>query len=299
MQLTKDKQILIVGLGLLGGSYAEGLTESGYTVGAIDISDESIKTALSRGIIAHGETTVNSSYVGQFDLIILALYPEAAVQWMRDYQHLLKPNAIITDVTGVKCPVLYPIQSFLREDLEMIGAHPMAGKERSGVTFADAKMLRGANYIITPTSKNTEYAITLCRELGEALGFGTITCLSPEEHDEMIGFLSQLTHCIAVSLMTSRDTASFVDYSGDSFRDLTRIAKINEDMLDSIINLATQWEMDMIDPLSVDGCDKNYSYPERERNELADKFVGEITGKWKDDILVPDLDDLNDRLNLQ
>ena len=230
MQLTKDKQILIVGLGLLGGSYAEGLTESGYTVGAIDISDESIKTALSRGIIAHGETTVNSSYVGQFDLIILALYPEAAVQWMRDYQHLLKPNAIITDVTGVKCPVLYPIQSFLREDLEMIGAHPMAGKERSGVTFADAKMLRGANYIITPTSKNTEYAITLCRELGEALGFGTITCLSPEEHDEMIGFLSQLTHCIAVSLMTSRDTASFVDYSGDSFRDLTRIAKINEDM---------------------------------------------------------------------
>ena len=230
MQLTKDKQILIVGLGLLGGSYAEGLTELGYTVGAIDVSRESIELALSRGIIAHGEVTVHPSYVGQFDIVILALYPEGAVQWMRDYQHLLKPNAIITDVTGVKCPVLYPIQSFLREDLEMIGAHPMAGKERSGVTFADAKMLRGANYIITPTSKNTEYAITLCRELGEALGFGTITCLSPEEHDEMIGFLSQLTHCIAVSLMTSRDTASFVDYSGDSFRDLTRIAKINEDM---------------------------------------------------------------------
>lgn len=83
------------------------------------------------------------------------------------------------------------------------------------------------------------------------------------------------------------------------FPELNIVSKINEDMLDNIINLATQWEMDMIDPLSVDGCDKNYSYPERERNELADKFVGEITGKWKDDILVPDLDDLNDRLNLQ
>ena len=113
MQLTKDKQILIVGLGLLGGSYAEGLTESGYTVGAIDISGDSIETALSRGIIAHGETTVNPSYVGQFDLIILALYPEAAVEWVRSFQHYLKPNAIITDVTGVKCPVIYPIQDLL------------------------------------------------------------------------------------------------------------------------------------------------------------------------------------------
>lgn len=82
------------------------------------------------------------------------------------------------------------------------------------------------------------------------------------------------------------------------FPELNIVVPINAAMLDSIIDLATQWEIDMIDPLSADGCDKNYIYPERERNELADKFVGEITGKWKDNVLVPDFDDLNKRLGL-
>jgi prephenate dehydrogenase len=91
-------------------------------------------------------------------------------------------------------------------------------------------MFKGANYIITPTSENSEDAILLAKELGEVLEFKSISILTPEEHDEMIGFLSQLTHCIAVALMTCKDSRYLVDYTGDSFRDLTRIAKINENM---------------------------------------------------------------------
>ena len=91
-------------------------------------------------------------------------------------------------------------------------------------------MFKGANYIITPTSENSEYAVELAKELGEILEFNSISVLTPEEHDEMIGFLSQLTHCIAVALMTCKDSRYLVDYTGDSFRDLTRIAKINENM---------------------------------------------------------------------
>ena len=228
--LPLQNKILLVGIGLLGGSYAMALTKAGYEVGAIDLSQESIDYALDRGMIAHGEREVREEYVSQFDLIIFALYPTDVVEWVKNYQNFIKPGALLTDVTGVKSTVVYPIQKILRPDLEFVGAHPMAGKEVSGVTYANPQMFLGANYIVTPTNKNTEEAIALCEDIGKLLGFGRITRLSPEEHDQMNGYLSQLTHCIAVSLMTARDTESLVDYSGDSFRDLTRIAKINDAM---------------------------------------------------------------------
>ena len=106
----------------------------------------------------------------------------------------------------------------------------MAGRERSGVEFADPAVFRGANYIVTPTEKNTREAIETCKELGRILGFARISELSPERHDEMIAFLSQLTHVIAVTLMTCNSTPDMEKYTGDSFRDLTRIAKINDAM---------------------------------------------------------------------
>jgi prephenate dehydrogenase len=106
----------------------------------------------------------------------------------------------------------------------------MAGREVYGVENNDPEMFKGANYIITPTSENTNEAIEIDKSIGEVLEFRTVAILTPEEHDEMIGFLSQLTHCIAVALMTCKDSTNLVDYTGDSFRDLTRIAKINENM---------------------------------------------------------------------
>lgn len=230
MKLDKTKKILIVGLGLIGGSYAEALTDAGYEVGALDLNERSIDYALEHGMIAHGRSSVDSDYVGEFDVLVFALYPHTFVEWIENYQSYIKPGAVITDVTGVKCSIVYRIQKVLREDVEYIGAHPMAGREVYGVENAKKEIFLGANYIVTPTSRNTEEAIVLAEELGRVIGFGSISRLSPEEHDEMIGFLSQLTHCIAVSLMTCKESESLVRYTGDSFRDLTRIAKINENM---------------------------------------------------------------------
>ena len=98
-------------------------------------------------------------------------------------------------------------------------------------------MFKGANYIVTPTAKNTEYAIETCKAIGEMLGFASISVISPQKHDRMIAFLSQLTHCIAVALMTCNDDANLCRYTGDSFRDLTRIARINEDMWSELFML--------------------------------------------------------------
>ncbi len=230
MKLDKTKKILIVGLGLIGGSYAEALTDAGYEVGAIDLNESSIDYALEHGMIAHGRSSVDADYVLEFDVLVFALYPHTFVEWIEKYQSYIKPGAVITDVTGVKCSIVYKIQEVLRDDVEYIGAHPMAGREVYGVENAKKEIFLGANYIVTPTSRNTEDAIVLAEELGRVIGFGSISRLSPEEHDEMIGFLSQLTHCIAVSLMTCKESESLVRYTGDSFRDLTRIAKINENM---------------------------------------------------------------------
>ncbi len=228
--LDKGCRVLIVGLGLIGGSYARALTSKGYTVTAIDTDADTVDYALKEGIVVAADTKADPEFVGKADLVVFALYPQRFIQWITEYQHLLRPNCIITDVTGVKSCVVNELQGVLRPDVEFIAAHPMAGREVSGVQNSRVDLFEGANYIVVPTENNTPTAIDTCRELGETLGFSRISVLSPEEHDEIIGFVSQLTHCIAVSLMTCSDCAHLVDYTGDSFRDLTRIARINDKM---------------------------------------------------------------------
>lgn len=230
MKLNKDMKILIVGLGLIGGSYAEVLSKKGYEVGAIDQKQEAIDFALHKGYIASGKTSVDKDYVGRFDIVVFALYPHAFVEWIEKYQNCLKSGAIVTDVTGVKGGVVCDVQNALRKDVEFIAAHPMAGRECSGVENAKAEIFEGANYIVVPTEKNTQEAIELCKDLGRELGFKHISELSVKQHDETVGFLSHLTHCIAVSLMVCKESGHLADYTGDSFRDLTRIAKINDEM---------------------------------------------------------------------
>lgn len=226
--MIKDKKFLIVGLGLLGGSIALGLKKWKHEVYAIDIDQETIDYALNHQIIDEGSTSIDPNLINKADVIISGLYPTLIVDWMKDNQQYFKPNTLITDVTGVKRNVVESIQSILREDCEFIGSHPMAGKEVKGVQYADPTIFLPANLILTPTEKNTQDAIDFMYEFGKELRFNNICELSVQEHDEMIGYLSQLTHVIAVSLMNANDSKDLVKYTGDSFRDLTRIAKIND-----------------------------------------------------------------------
>lgn len=284
MNLSSETKILIVGLGQLGGGYAQALSEKGFEVGAIDIDTSSIEYAAEKKWISHGMTTVDYEYIAQFDLIISALYPNTFIQWIKENQRSLKSGALITDVTGIKTAVVYPIQEILRGDVEFIAAHPMAGRETSGVRSANKDVFSGANYIVTPTEKNTADAIEACKALGKLLGFGCISVLSPEEHDDIIGFLSQLTHCIAVSLMMCSDNEKLVDYTGDSFRDLTRIAKINDEMWSELFITNREkllGEMDRFSEnfsklrSSIEKCDKealrNYMKLSTERRKKFDK----------------------------
>lgn len=247
MTLDKNSKILIVGLGLIGGSYAMALSRKGYAVTAITKEQEDIDYALDAGIIKSGSVTVDKTVVSGADIIVFALYPHIFAEWMKNYGAYISAGTLVTDVTGVKGAIIDKINSYVPEGAEFIAAHPMAGKEVYGVRNADDSIFLDANFIIVPTRENTPAAIEKCKALGEALGFKRISYLNPAQHDEMIAFLSQLTHCIAVSLMCANGDPNLVSYTGDSFRDLTRIANINDEIWCELFLLnkgALLYEMD-------------------------------------------------------
>ncbi len=219
--------ILIVGLGLIGGSYAKGLTKKGYNVYGLDKNIDTLNLAFSEQVIVNTDNNLET-FIKNIDTVILCLYPDDNINWIKENQELLINDTLITDVTGVKGKIVNEVKKILRKDLCFIPSHPMAGKEKSGYQFSDEKIFKDANFIITPYEETPK--VNELVQLAEDLEFGNIEILSVEEHDDIVGFLSHLTHIIACSLMQTHETDSFIRYTGDSFRDLTRIAKINENL---------------------------------------------------------------------
>ncbi|WP_298730308.1 prephenate dehydrogenase [uncultured Subdoligranulum sp.] len=228
--LDKSKTYLIVGLGLLGGKYAQVLSQKGYRVTGITHSPATLDYAVRHSYIQAGKTEDFADLVTEADCVIFGLYPTVLLEWVKSYGSLLRPGTMVTDVSGVKRGVVEPIQELLPDGVEFIASHPMAGRETSGIAHSAEVDFAPANFIITPTARNTQAGIDWCRTLAETLGFRRISELSPAEHDHMIGYVSQLCHAIAVSLMCASDNSELACYTGDSFRDLTRIARINDKM---------------------------------------------------------------------
>ena len=229
--MDRSKTFLIVGLGLLGGKYAQVLSGKGYRVLGIDTDPDAVAYARRRDYIVEGLAGGDPApLLAQADYVIFGLYPTALLQWVEACGHLLRPGTLVTDVSGVKRGVVEPVQDRLPQGVEFIASHPMAGRETSGIIHSAEVDFAPANFIITPTARNTPAAVDWCRDLAETLGFARISVLSPAEHDRMIGYVSQLCHAIAVSLMCASDNTELARYTGDSFRDLTRIARINDKM---------------------------------------------------------------------
>lgn len=238
--MNKDAHFLIIGLGLMGGSYAYALSKRGYHVSAIDIDQESINYALQHNIIESG-ACFDQELIQNADFIFFGLYPKTMISWVEQYHSYFKPGCLISDVSGVKCNVVDAVQAILKDDpVEFIASHPMAGKEVSGVAYANDEMFQQANFIITPTDANSEQAVSFLKDFAKELQFANISILTPQKHDEMIGYVSQLTHVIAISLMNANANHDLVRYTGDSFRDLTRIAKINEKLWTELFFLNKQ-----------------------------------------------------------
>lgn len=228
MIIDKKKKFLIVGLGLMGGSYAERLTEQGYKVYAIDINQNSINIGKKRRIILNKNES-DEELIRNADYIILALTPKLCPIWINEHVDLIKKEALITDMMGVKSHLVADIQNVLK-DIEFISMHPMTGKELSGVMYSSSNIFNSSNIIVVPTCKNTQRGIEFAYELARELKAKNIKTLSVEEHDKIVGYVSHLSHVISVILMNSYSSKSIVEYAGTSFKDITRIANINENI---------------------------------------------------------------------
>jgi len=222
-------KILIVGLGVIGGGYAMALKEAGYSeVYGIDTNEETLKKAKEMKIIKEGFTR-EDEIISEMNLIILAIYPNLVKNFIVKNKNKFKKNALITDVTGIKQLFINDIVEILPQNIDFVFAHPMAGRENKGIDYATNKVFQGANFLIVETKKNKEENIRKIENLAKEMGFKHIKRTTPAFHDEMIAFTSQLPHVLAVALTNSdienRNTGEFI---GDSYRDLTRIANMNE-----------------------------------------------------------------------
>ncbi|MPQ44002.1 prephenate dehydrogenase [Clostridium tarantellae] len=228
--------ITIVGLGVIGGSYAMALKESDYNIYGIDINYDTIKKAKDLLIIKDGalDNDIKSKeFIKKTDLLILCIYPKSIKKFIEKYKVYFKKGLIITDVTGIKDNFINEVENLLprEKNIDFIFCHPMAGREKRGLNYACGTIFKKANFIITPTENNKEENLRFIEELAFLMKFKKVKRLSAKEHDLIISFTSQLPHAIAVSLINSDNlNIKTGDFIGDSYRELTRIANINEDL---------------------------------------------------------------------
>jgi prephenate dehydrogenase len=176
-------------------------------------------------------TTDPKSVLKSLDVVFICLYPTDTIKFIKKHINDFKRGAIISDVVGIKRKLIDSLDIYFNDDVEFVFAHPIAGREKIGFEHSDEAIFQDANFVITPTSKNTEESLNLIETLAKQMGFKNVTRISDVEHDDIIGFTSQLTHAIALALVNSDDhkfnTKLFI---GDSYKDLTRIAKFNDEL---------------------------------------------------------------------
>jgi len=215
----------IIGLGLMGGSIAKALNAH-HTLIGYDLNPDAIDYAKNHHIIHQGYTKL-APFFDEVEVVYLCLYPQTLVSFIRDHYHEIPKTIVLIEISGIKSELIRRIKKIPYE-FDLIFTHPIAGREKIGVSASTASIFTHANYVICPMDYNQNEHLDLADQLAREMGFSHISYLSPEKHDTIIAYTSKLTHVLSLALVHSDDqsfdTANFI---GDSYRDLTRIAMIN------------------------------------------------------------------------
>lgn len=260
--------ILIVGLGLIGASFAKAIKKNTdhYVLGW-NRTESVSKRAIDDGVI--DETGELSELIPKADVTIINFYPDAIVPFIKEHKNEFKKNSIVTDSCGIKTKICRELEN---EDFDFffIGAHPMAGREVSGYDNSLADLYNNASFICTPYDSTPRYATDALVGLAQNIGFARIVVTTPEHHDEMIAFTSQIAHVLACSYVLSPLAPQHPGYSAGSYRDVSRVARINADMW-------TQLFIDNGEPLvrEIDDLVSNlmkfkYAIVNKDANQLHD-----------------------------
>lgn len=219
----------VAGLGLIGASVAKALKAfTPHRVLGADLSEKTMEKALRQGAV---DAILEESSLALCDVLLLALYPEAAVEYLQKNAPFLPAGALVIDLCGVKRAVEGPLSALARENgFFYIGGHPMAGTEHSGYSFSDKKLFCGASMLLTPGACVPPAEVQKAKALFLELGFRKVVCTNAAEHDRVIAYTSQLAHLVSSAYVKSPSALSYAGFSAGSFRDMTRVAWLNEEM---------------------------------------------------------------------
>ncbi len=226
--IITELKVGVIGLGLIGGSFAKAYAAAGCEVYGSDINAEVIESALEAGAIM-GEVTEEN--IGGLDLVLVALYPSAAVEWIVSHAPLFGEQATVIDLCGVKgavCPECF--RAAEEHGFTYVGGHPMAGLQFSGFRYSRDNLFKGASMIIVPPESAELELLEKIKSLLSPCEFGRITITSAKNHDAMIAYTSQMAHVVSSAYIKSPSSSMHRGYSAGSYKDLTRVAKLNEDM---------------------------------------------------------------------
>lgn len=226
--MKEIEKIVIVGLGLIGGSIAKALQLTNqYEILGMDTKEEALLDACSCGAI-DGKAGVEE--LKEADLVYLCVYPHAALEFVKSYGALLKSGCILTDTCGIKGELCAGMEQLkVNGSYIFVAGHPMAGKEQSGFSASEASIFTGASYLIAPCGA-PDFAVETVSALAEQMGFGRIVLTTPEQHDRVIAFTSQVPHVLACSYVMSPRCKEHKGFSAGSYRDVSRVANINADL---------------------------------------------------------------------
>ena len=220
------KKLAVVGLGLIGGSLAMALRGfEDYEIIGVARSDETLRIAKERGA---GDvfTQHAAEAIAQADVTVLCMHPQGIVSFLQEHRNGFREGCLVTDVCGVKTAIM-EAASALPKTVDFIGGHPMAGRETGGIASAEQELFRGAHYLLTPGKTSTPEHVSLLRRMAHYLGCRDAVLTTPEQHDQLIAYTSQVMHIMAVAVCDDPGLFSCRGFEGNSFRDCTRVAALD------------------------------------------------------------------------
>lgn len=229
-------KIAVIGLGLIGGSFARAFQKyTDHFVCGYDADEAVLKAAIADGTVS---AIADAAYLNEADVTFVALPPVAAADFLLKHRCEFKKGSVVTDISGVKQYIHNRVYNALKEEgVWYCGSHPMAGKEVSGYRNSDAELFRGASFILTPVEHAQVRAVELLRTLCFEIGFARVTVTDPARHDRVIAYTSQLAHVASNAYMKSGTALERIGFSAGSFEDLTRVAKLDEELWSDLMIL--------------------------------------------------------------
>ena len=282
------KTIVIVGLGLIGGSLAIALRGfEDYEIVGVDVSEPTLRFAREHGV-ADWVTDDPEAVIPRADVTILALHPKGIVRYLEQFKDRFQPGSLVTDVCGVKTAVMEAAKC-LPPEVDFIGCHPMAGTEFSGVEHAFGEMFRGAHLLLTPRPESTKEHLDFMARMADYLGCRDVCPTTPEAHDAMIAYTSQMMHIIAVSVCDDEKLFECRGFEGSSFRGCTRVAALDVGLWTQLFSMNRPALVEALDRLEANLQSYRQALADGDDQALAKKLTWSADRKRQMDLPGPDL----------